>query len=62
MTGRIAIPESIKKKVVLRQRSKCANKPNSNLKDMSNYKCLLWICYDFDHSHINDNSIYKILA
>jgi len=63
------IPSIVKKSVVGKQRYKCANHSNINLKGLENYKCPLWIGddgsfnelgYEIDHivefsiSHNND--------
>ena len=46
------LPESLKKKVVILQRFKCANFPNSNLKFIDQYNCPLYTTNDglFDES------------
>lgn len=46
------LPESLKKRVIILQKFKCANFPNSNLKFINNYKCPLYITNDglFDES------------
>jgi hypothetical protein len=72
------VSEAKKKNVALRQRSRCANKPNSNIRGLENYNCNLWKIegmdmglfdesgYDIDHiiehSIIADDSIENLQA
>jgi len=71
------IPEAKKKLVAARQHFKCANRPESNIKGLEGYDCLLWqltenqgifdkSCYEIDHiiEHCisHDNSIENLQA
>ena len=75
MSANRYISQKIKKLILEIQLYKCANNPNNPALNLSDYNCLLWICYDgvFDNSgyefdHINeyciskDNSIDNIQA
>lgn len=63
------VSDALKKTIAGRQFFKCANRPNSNLKGLNNYKCLLWQrtdehkgCFDesgYDIDHILEYSISK---
>lgn len=53
------VSESDKKTVAGRQRFKCANKPNSNLEKLENYRCPLWAIKD-KHRGIFDETGYDI--
>jgi len=52
------VSESVKKSVAGRQYYKCANKPGSNLRGLTNYKCPLWKSIDQQGSF--DESGYEI--
>ena len=71
------IPEAKKKLVAAGQHFKCANSPESNIKGLEEYDCLLWqltenrgifdkSCYEIDHiveySIKQDDSIENLQA
>ncbi len=49
------ISESKKKEIAGKQRFKCANKPNSKLKGMGDYKCHLWKLEGDDKGSFDEN-------
>ena len=56
-----------KSDLLVKQKSKCANAPGSNLRNMGNYECLLWKYVDgtfetapgFEADHIIEYSLTK---
>ena len=54
------VTEAVKKRIVNRQRHRCANKPGSNLRGLEGYDCLLWKVPDETERGIFDETGYQI--
>ena len=62
-----SLPYKNRSDLLVKQKSKCANSPGSNLRNMGNYECLLWKYSDgtfetgagFEADHIVEYSLTK---